>query len=320
MNVKQLWHTDEFTSILKEQQLISENLCAVKSMYSFISIGTEKLVITKQISLPAWDFMRVPYMEGSFNLPCTYGYSLVGSIISDKTDLPSGTIVHLMHPHQDYVSVPADCLTPIHSLPPKRATLIANMETALNACWDVQIKNGSNVLIAGYGIIGALLARLLTKEFCCKVAILEINESRIALLNEHGYDVAANSVGNFDTAFNTTASEIALQYCIEKVKKNGTVAELSWYGNKSVQLHLGTQFHYNRIKILSSQVSTISEYAPVGCTFEKRKQIVMQILKDDFYDQLITDEISFSTAAEFFNQLRTSRHLQGLGYVINYNL
>ena len=244
---KQLWHTNEFNTELKDVPLLNTGECTIKSMFSFISAGTESLVISRSIPLAAHDFMKVPFMEGSFNLPCTYGYSLVGTIVSAQPSYPINSLVYLMHPHQDSIAVPAQSLTLIQSLPPKRATLIANMETALNACWDGQIQHGSKVLIAGYGIIGALVARVLKAEFNCNVSVAEINESRIDLLKQHGYDLDVNSIATYDIVFNTAANEKALQCCIEKLNKNGTLIELSWYGNKSVQLDLGAHFHFNRI-------------------------------------------------------------------------
>ena len=53
----------------------------VKTIYSGISKGTEKLVSSKSVSKDQFELMKAPFQEGSFNLPIKYGYINVGNIV-----------------------------------------------------------------------------------------------------------------------------------------------------------------------------------------------------------------------------------------------
>ena len=53
----------------------------VKTIYSGISKGTEKLVSSKSVSKDQFELMKAPFQEGSFNLPIKYGYINVGNCL-----------------------------------------------------------------------------------------------------------------------------------------------------------------------------------------------------------------------------------------------
>jgi threonine dehydrogenase-like Zn-dependent dehydrogenase len=44
------------------------------------------------------------------------------------------------------------------ALPPERAVLAANMETALNILWDSGAGAGDRIAVIGAGVVGALVA------------------------------------------------------------------------------------------------------------------------------------------------------------------
>ena len=45
----------------------------------------------------------------------------------------------------------------------RRAVLAANMETAVNICWDAAPLAGERVLVVGAGVVGLLTASLLAR-------------------------------------------------------------------------------------------------------------------------------------------------------------
>jgi len=93
--INSIWHTVTKTEIRSSSTpIVSNKQSVVLSKYSMISLGTEKLVVNKKVPKAIEDYMTVPYMEGSFNLPLKYGYALSGI-------LDSGEKVHVMHPHQE---------------------------------------------------------------------------------------------------------------------------------------------------------------------------------------------------------------------------
>ena len=314
--MKALWHISETESkILPATDLLNADTI-IAAQYSLISMGTERLVANGNVPVSLYKTMAVPYMQGDFNFPIKYGYSLVGKVI-ESTVLPIGQLIHVMHPHQDICSIHSNstCNIPT-TIPAKRAVLVANMETVINAVWDAALLQKSIVLIAGYGTIGAMLARVCKQHYDCIVHVLEQDEDKKNVIIAHGY-LLAKADEMFDVAFNCSADEIALQYCIDNVKAEATVIELSWYGTKKISISLGGSFHSMRKKIVASQVAAIPLLQQKDWDFLKRKTFAFELLQDDFFDLLLTNEIIFGQSMDFFNNNRQS-NLTGIGYYIRY--
>ena len=205
-----LWHLSATSSILKEIKLPLENSdnCLLKAEYSLISSGTERLIASGLVPESLHSQMKVPYMQGHFSFPLCYGYSMVGRVISEHSALFSKR-VHLMHPHQDICAVEASSLFVIpEDIPSSRASLASNMETALNAIWDSGVSIGDRALVCGFGMIGALVARLLSFIPGVEVHILEIDPVRKRKAAEMGFEVVDKiKEERYDLAFHTSASE-----------------------------------------------------------------------------------------------------------------
>lgn len=275
-----------------------------------ISTGTESLIARGLVSGRFMESMTVPYMEGSFALPIKYGYALIG-------EDPSGHRYHVMHPHQSHISVRAEDVYQLPAdLSSERACLISNMETIINAIWDGDPKSNDKVAICGFGNIGALLAMTLRVHYDIHPSIIETDEWRLEKAMQLGFEV--NDHASYDVVYHTSATSQGLQWCIDHLQKEGRVVELSWYGDKSVQLNLGANFHYDRLKIVSSQVSSIPSSMAGEYDYKKRKNLVAELLKNDQYDKLISQIIPFEESPIFFNQLRKGDHGNGLIYLIQY--
>ncbi len=318
---KALWHLSNQKSAWRETELATTPIdhCQIQSLYSFISLGTEKTVASGMVPPQVAKQMEVPYMEGTFDFPLKFGYSLVGKIQSENHP-HYGKLVHVMHPHQSVFNIPNASITILpDSLPAKRAVLTSNLETALNACWDAAINSGDKVLLVGFGNIGALLACVINEMPAVDLHILEKNESRIAKAKTIGFTNVHHSIStdDFDIAFHCSASEKGLQTCIDSLGEEGKVVELSWYGTKSVNLKLGANFHHRRLKIISSQVSKIPASHRPRWDYKRRKSAVLNLLQNPIYDQVLTNEISMKEAPHFFTKLRTEQ-LPGLGYCLHY--
>jgi len=123
---------------------------------------------------------------------------------------------------------------------------------------------------------------------------------------------------NYDIIYHTTATEAGLQYCINHLNVEGQLIELSWYGNSKVNISLGENFHTNRIKLISSQVSKIPLVKQVEISYKKRKEIAAEILKHNEFDELISDYIEFEKSPVFFKDLREGNLPSGLIWMIKY--
>ena len=110
----------------------------VRTLYSGVSRGTESLVFRGEVPQSQHQLMRAPFQDGDFSGPVKYGYMSVGEVLEGPDGLANRT-VFCLYPHQDLYCVPATAVVPLpDGLPPGRAVLAANMETAINIVWDAR--------------------------------------------------------------------------------------------------------------------------------------------------------------------------------------
>ncbi|MBR8838396.1 MAG: zinc-binding alcohol dehydrogenase [Stigonema ocellatum SAG 48.90 = DSM 106950] len=275
----------------------------LETLYSGISPGTERLVGLAKVPEECWETMRCLYMEGSFAFPLKYGYSLVGQADEGSNQ---GKRFFVMHPHQSRVVVEsADALELPDSLPSQRATLIPNMETALNAVWDAQVSQEDRILIVGAGIVGILISFVLSKEYGLQVDFLEQDQQRIQYLEKLPWLQNSHLAKDkeYNIVFHTSASSSGLQSAINALAFEGRCIELSWYGTQSVSLQLGGSFHYQRKQIIASQVSSIARPMRKLMDFRQRKERVLCLLADASVDILLEPVISFRDLPRFMSLL-----------------
>lgn len=308
--MKALWHLDEKHSAILPFEASSLEGSLYTSCYSMISIGTEQKVANGFVDNALLGKMGVPYMEGDFDLPIKYGYSLV--VQNDENQR-----FHLLHPHQDQVQVDPHVCFPIPSeIPAQRAALISNLETVVNAYWDGAPQKDERVAICGFGNIGALLAVTLEDTWGISPKIIEVKEWNRLKAVSLGFEIDQDE--SYDVIFHTSGSSNGMQYCLDHLLQEGRLVELSWYGSTKVELDLSGAFHYKRLQIISSQVSSIPKAYSDRFDFSSRKSFVVELLKNPKYDQLISRIIPFNQSASFFNKLRLGEIEDGLIWLIAY--
>lgn len=309
-----LWHTSATHSELREVEPPADaTRVVVRSAYSMISTGTERLVAAGLAAAADAD-PGAPYVEGGFGFPIKYGYSLVGRT-------PDGRAVHCLHPHQSQAWVdPAALFALPDALPLRRAALLSNMETVLNGIWDARLGGERDVLLCGFGNIGALLATTLRLQHNIDAVIAETDAWRRQQARALGFATCApdDITQRFARLIDTSGSAAGLQFCIDHCAPDGTVVELSWFGKRPLALDLGAAFHRNRVRLQSSQVSTIPPHMRDEVSVTRRKQLAAELLGDASYDALLTNELSFADAPQFFDDLRQGREGHGLVWIIRY--
>ena len=233
----------------------------MRAQFSAVSAGTERLVGLGRVPAELGTTMACRGMAGSFALPVKYGYSLVGVA---ETGPHAGHSVFTMHPHQDRADVPHDALLLLPpALPRARATLIPNLETALNAVWDADLAAPTDIAVFGGGAVGLLLCFTLHALHGVRPTLVEPLAARRALAARLPFvgatpepgDVPA---GHFALTFHTTGNPRGLQAALDALGFEGRVFELSWYGSQRVELDLGGRFHAQRQQIIASQVGAIA--------------------------------------------------------------
>jgi len=311
---KSLWHINSLQSVIQEAGLSPrQGQIQLQSVYSLISPGTERTVALGQVPPALHKIMQVPYMEGSFNFPVKYGYSVVARSVEGKH-------YHVMHPHQNVLSVDPDSITEIPiELPLWKAGLISNLETALTAYWDGDPKPQEKILLVGFGWIGGLIAGVLKLKGCGDIWVVEPSLTRAALARQYGFRIINGESINqeFDIAFHSSATAEGLQTCVDHMNWEGRIIEVSWYGNRMVNINLGENFHYKRLTIQSSQVSRIPKKMMANWNVKTRKSEVLRLLTNPWWDQFEIPVVPFEEAPMIFDQLRMN-HPGSLTYLLKY--
>jgi threonine dehydrogenase-like Zn-dependent dehydrogenase len=182
-------------------------------------------------------------------------------------------------------------------VPLRRATLAANMETALNAVWDSGASAGDRIVIVGAGIVGLLVAFLAARLPGADVAVVDVADRGgiVTSLGAH-FAAPADAPRNADVVFHTSASATGLATAIGCAGLEASIVELSWYGDRDVAAPLGGAFHSQRLRLLSSQVGQVSPSRRPRWSYRRRIEKALALLADPALDALVVDEIAFDDA------------------------
>jgi 2-desacetyl-2-hydroxyethyl bacteriochlorophyllide A dehydrogenase len=267
----------------------------VRTLYSGISRGTESLVFHGRVPPSEYQRMRAPFQQGDFPGPVKYGYANVGHVEHGPPALV-GRTVFALYPHQTRFVVPA---TAVHvvpdAVPPRRAVLAANMETALNGVWDARVVPGQRVAVVGAGTVGCLVARLAVRIPACDVELVDTNPARAGVASALGvrFAAAGEAAAEADIVIHTSGSPAGLATALSLAGMEATVVDLSWYGDQPVTLPLGGAFHSRRLTIRSSQVGQVAADQRPRWTYARRLAKALALLADPSLDALLTGETPF---------------------------
>ncbi|MGY6704025.1 zinc-dependent alcohol dehydrogenase [Roseinatronobacter sp.] len=265
----------------------------LRSLYSGISRGTERLVLGAKVPVREHDRMRAPHQEGDFPYPVKYGYCAVAEI---QQGPQAGRPVFALFPHQTWFCLPEGHFTPLPAaLPPARAVLGANMETALNIIWDSGVSAGDRVSVIGAGVVGALVAYLCARIPGCEVTLCDLDAGRATLAQDMGcaFAVPQDLPEAQDVVINTSASASGLARALQVADMGATVVEASWHGDGMVALPLGGAFHSQRLRLISSQVGHLPPARLPRWDYRRRLAKALELLCDDRLDVLISGESAF---------------------------
>jgi threonine dehydrogenase-like Zn-dependent dehydrogenase len=235
-------------------------------------------------------------MGGAFPFPVKYGYATVGRIEAGSPDL-RGQVVFALCPHQTLFNVQATAVVPVpEGVPPQRAVLAANMETALNAVWDASPGPADRIAVVGGGVVGALVAYLCGAMPGAEVTLVDVNPSRAGLANALGVGFALPDAAPGDCVLvvHACAAAAGLATALRLAGQEATVVELSWYGTGEVPVPLGGTFHSRRLRLVSSQVGQVSPSRRPRWSYGRRLTAAIGLLADARLDALLTEPIAFA--------------------------
>ena len=292
----------------------------VRTLRSGVSRGTETLVFRGGVPPDQYAATRAPFQEGDFPGPVKYGYLNVGTVEQGPAEL-CGRTVFCLYPHQTAYVVPAQAVTVVpEGVPAARAVLAGTVETAVNALWDAAPLLGDRVAVVGAGMVGCCVARLLSRFPAVQVTLIDVDAGRADVAGALGVDFAlpAETAGGLDLVVHASATSAGLQRSLDLLAPEGTVIDLSWYGDREVRLSLGGAFHSGRLGIRASQVGTVSPARGARRTMTDRLALALELLRDPAFDALITGESRFRELPAVMSRLAAGS-LPALCHTITYD-
>jgi threonine dehydrogenase-like Zn-dependent dehydrogenase len=292
----------------------------VRTLRSGVSRGTETLVFRGGVPSDQHVAMRAPFQEGDFPAPVKYGYLNVGVVEEGPAEL-RGRTVFCLYPHQTAYVVPADAVTVVpEDVPPARAVLAGTVETAVNALWDAAPLLGDRVAVVGAGMVGCCVARLLSRFPAVRVTLVDVDAGRADVAAALGVDFAlsADAADGCDLVVHASATSAGLQRSLDLLAPEGTVIDLSWYGDSEVRLSLGGRFHSSRLAIRASQVGTVSPARSGRRTTADRLALALDLLRDPAFEALLTGQSRFAELPAVMARL-ASGSLPALCHTITYD-
>lgn len=297
----------------------------VRSLLSAISPGTEMLLYRGQFPDEMALDESIEDLQGVQSYPLKYGYCMVGEVIEIGDGVDStwkGKVVFAFHPHESNFIANVNSL---HIIPdeiePKDAVFYANMETAINFLMDGAPVIGEQVVVLGQGVVGLLTTALLSLfplnslltfdryalrrkfslDFGASASLdpLETDLKNLDQMNLNGGSLNAGA----DLVYELTGVPAALNQAISLCGFNGRIVVGSWYGKKRGDIDLGGWFHRSRIKLISSQVSSLNPQYSGRWNKTRRFQVAWEMIVKLNPSRLITQTIPIDEAREAYQLL-----------------
>ena len=273
---RSIWFDAPYRVSVREEPLtdLAPDQVLVQTIVSAISAGTELLFYRGQVPADMPLDASIAALAGEVHYPLRYGYACVGRVIEIGAQVDQewlGRCVFSFQPHATHFAARPTELFPLPAeLSPRQAVFLPNMETAVNFMLDGAPLLGERVVVLGQGVVGLLTTALLAHMPSAQLIAFD----RFALRRDKARALGAHEVfdpiaeadraqellgeGGADLTFELSGNPEALNLAIELTGFAGRIIIGSWYGRKSAALDLGGRFHRSRIRLISSQVSTLT--------------------------------------------------------------
>lgn len=293
------------------------NQILVETILSAISPGTERLIYRGQVSSELAIDETLSDLDGNFQYPFKYGYAIVGQVIQIGSAVDGSWLNRLIfafHPHESYfVTTPAQVIPLPMDISAEDAVFLPNMETAVNLVLDGQPLMGERVAIFGQGVVGLLTTALLEQFPLAHLLTIEPLIDRRSLSLDWGAletirptDIEQHQT-KFDLIYELSGQPSALNQAITLAEFDGRIVVGSWYGTKSAHLDLGGRFHRQRLRLISSQVSTVSPALAGRWSKTRRIGWAWQMVQQLQPANLISHRFEIQHAAQAYQLLDAHR-------------
>jgi alcohol dehydrogenase len=323
MSRDSLYFVDDRTVELRESPVPDpgpEELL-VETELSAISPGTELLIYRGRAPTELIADETLDSLPESFDFPLRYGYAAVGRVSRVGCEVSGdwqGRRVFAFNPHESHFTAPVDQVVPVpEDTSPEAATLLPNVETAVNFLHDGGPIVGERVAVFGQGVVGLLTTSLLAACPVDELLTVDLYDCRRELSRRFGADASVDPTttdpaallrgddrrDGADLSYELSGSPDALDDAIAATGYGGRVVVGSWYGRKSTELDLGGRFHRSRVRILASQVSTIDPRHRGRWDKDRRLRVARDLLDDIETDALVTHRLPFDEVGEAYRLL-----------------
>lgn len=288
----------------------------VETVASAISAGTELLFYRGQIPPDLSIDESIDALKGEVAYPLKYGYALIGRVVQVGEAVSRRWLnraVFAFHPHESHFhATPAELMPIPAEIAMENALFLPNMETAVNLVMDGAPRLGERVAVIGQGIVGLLTTALLAAFPLSNLTTFEHLPFRRAISRQLGAHCTLESLPKaqdeekleeFDLVFEVSGSPMALNLALELCGFDSRIVIGSWYGTKQAALNLGGHFHRRRIRLLSSQVSTIAPELRGRWSKARRFDIAWEMIKRLKPARLITHRFDLMQAGEAYRLL-----------------
>ncbi|MFT3893043.1 MAG: zinc-binding alcohol dehydrogenase [Anaerolineales bacterium] len=301
----------------------------VETICSAISAGTEKLIYDGRFPRELEADSVITSLRGGFQYPLAYGYACVGLVRETGKQVDTSwrnRLVFAFQPHTSHFIAQLDSLFPIpDSLSPESACFLPNMETAVNLVQDGAPILGERVLVLGQGVVGLLTASLLNefplerlvtvdrfelrREASEGIGVSESIDPKYLskeIKSDGTFTPSTNQrayAQSFDLTYELSGAPSALNDAIALTRFSGRIVIGSWYGEKRAEIDLGGSFHRSRIKLISSQVSSIAPELSGRWDKARRFGVAWEALKRIQPQKWITHRFPVEEAAKAYQLL-----------------
>jgi 2-desacetyl-2-hydroxyethyl bacteriochlorophyllide A dehydrogenase len=254
----------------------------ISTLFSGISAGTELTAYagTNPHTTKRWDSERRLFVDGDVSFPYPidgWGYEEVGVVVDvgrDAKGISVGDVVAGIWGHRSDHVADADWAS-ARKLPDGAEPIIGVFARigaiALNAVHDAVARVGDVVAVFGLGVPGLLVIQLLRLAGVTVVAVDRLPK-RLELARrfdaDHVIDFTAEQPAEYikeiteyrgaDVCIEISGSYRAVHEAIRAAAYNSHVVVAGFPQGEGVGLAFGEEFHHNRIRLTSSQISGVN--------------------------------------------------------------
>ena len=302
----------------------------IQTLLSGISAGTElsQYRATSPFMSRQWDQANRVFRDGSppsWTFPVrNLGYEEVGEIVEvgaavtrlKPGDRVYGTWGHRTH-HVWSEDDAAARLLPAGADP--RIGIFSHIgAVALNGAHDARIRMGDLVVVFGLGVPGQIVIQAARASGATVVGVDPV-ASRRAMAEQLGADrtldptvapvsdvIKSETLGRgADICIEVSGVPAALAEAMRTVAYASRVVAMGFFQGEARGLHLGDEFHHNRIELISSQISGVAPDASHRWSKLRLWQTAVRLQHEGRLNllPLITDTVPFAEAPALFNRL-----------------